>query len=271
VAHRRTTKLARAKTNRKKPVQRKKRRLPIIPWRRITSALAVTVFGLALFNGTQLLLNRPVQALTVESTFQRVSAVQVEEAVAAEIERGFLGADLDRLRHSVEGLEWVETAEVERRWPDTFLLRIEEHSAAARWGDTGLLDRHGQLFAHTPAHLYPELPVLTGPAGTERTVAEMYLALRGRLAEANLGLTTLTLNERWAWSFELDDGTRIELGRKDVGQRVDRFFDVVRPALANRLSNVAQVDMRYSNGFAVAWHESAAQAQADLVAGGHRG
>ena len=246
-------------------------RLPGIPWRRIGSVVLVSVSAVVLFNATQYVLNRPVQALDVQSTFQRVSAVQVEEAVATEIHRGFLAADLDRLRHSVEGLEWVEKAEVERRWPDTFLLRIEERTAAARWGDTGLLDRHGKLFAQSPAHLYPELPVLTGPVGTERTVAEMYLALRGRLAEANLSMTNLTLDERWAWSFELDDGTRIELGRRDVDARVERFFKVVQPALAARLSTIAQVDMRYSNGFAVAWHDSAAQARADLVAGEHRG
>lgn len=227
------------------------------------------VVGLALFQGTQYLLNWPVQSLKVESTFQRVSAVQVEEAVAREIERGFLAVDLDRLRQNVEGLEWVERVEIERRWPDKLLVRIDEHKAAARWGSNGLLNRQGQLFAQSPSHLYPELPVLTGPAGSERTVAERYLTLRGRLAEANLGLATLTLDDRWAWRFELEDGTRIELGRTDVDQRLDRFFNVVYPALASRLNNVAQVDLRYSNGFAVGWLEP--ETHANLGRGGERG
>lgn len=229
------------------------------------------VMGLALFQGTQYLLDWPVQSLNVESTFQRVSAVQVEEAVAREIQRGFLAVDLNRLRQQVEGLEWVENAEIERRWPDILHLRIDEHSAAARWGTTGLLNRKGQLFAQSPAHLYPELPVLTGPAGSERTVAMRYLTLRGRLAESNLSLATLTLDDRWAWRFELEDGTRIELGRTNVDQRLDRFFKVVHPALATRLSDVAQVDLRYSNGFAISWREPDAHANLDLNGGDNRG
>ena len=263
--------MARSKANRKRPTKRPVRRLPVLPWRRIVSVVSVLLVGLGLFRGTQYLLNWPVQALSVESTFQRVSAVQVEEAVAKEIERGFLAVDLDRLRENLEGIEWVESAEIERRWPDRLLVRIDEHHAAARWGTTGLLNRQGQLFAHSPAHLYPELPVLNGPAGTEQTVAERYLALRGRLAQANLALATLTLDDRWAWRFELEDGTRIELGRTEVEQRLDRFFEVVYPALATRLSNIARVDLRYTNGFAVGWREPAAHANADLLRGGKRG
>jgi cell division protein FtsQ len=227
--------------------------------------------GLVLFQGTQYLLDWPVQSLNVESTFQRVSAVQVEEAVAREIGRGFLAVDLDRLRQTVEEMEWVERAEIERRWPDTLVLRIDEHSAAARWGTTGLLNRQGKLFAQSPAHLYPELPVLTGPAGSERAVAQRYLTLRGRLAEANLGLATLTLDDRWAWRFELEDGTRIELGRTEVDQRLDRFFNAVYPALASRLGSVAQVDLRYSNGFAVGWRDPGAHANVDSDGGLNRG
>ena len=46
------------------------------------------------------------------------------------------------------------------------------------------------------------------------------------------------------------------LGRREIDERLYRFFDVVAPALANDLKRVAYVDLRYTNGFAVGWREA---------------
>ena len=48
----------------------------------------------------------------------------------------------------------------------------------------------------------------------------------------------------------------IRLGRRDIDERLYRFFDVVAPALANELKRVAYVDLRYTNGFAVGWRDT---------------
>ncbi len=69
---------------------------------------------------------------------------------------------------------------------------MTEHQAAARWGDTGLLNVRGELFTDNVQYTLPELPNLAGPPGSEREVARRYLTLRGRLAEAGLKLDSLT-------------------------------------------------------------------------------
>jgi cell division protein FtsQ len=38
---------------------------------------------------------------------------------------------------------------------------------------------------------------------------------------------------------------------------MERFFDVVAPALAAEMPRVRYVDLRYTNGFAVGWRASA--------------
>jgi cell division protein FtsQ len=237
--------------------------------RRLRAALALPVAALAFygtFKGVQLALDQPVRELVVEGTFQRVKPIQVEAAMAEGLDAGFMTVDLGALRERVQQLDWVDRANVGRRWPDTLIVRVTEHQAAARWGESGLLNVRGELFTERSQHSFPELPSLAGPPGTERDVARRYLALRGKLAEADLELERLELDERGSWRLVLGGGQEIRLGRRDIDERLYRFFDVVAPTLAAELKRVAYVDLRYTNGFAVGWRDDAPPANLAAVA-----
>ena len=231
-------------------------RLPTVNWRALMLLPAAAAVVAVVFFATTGLLDQPVRALVVAGTFQRVTPLQIEEALLDGLEEGFLSADLTVLRARVENLEGVQHAEIERRWPDTLAVRIVEHVAAARWGEQGLLNTAGELFTEASRHRFPELPQLSGPAGSEGRVARTYLSLRGRLVEAGLALTELVLDERGAWRFRLDDGTEVRLGRRETAPRTERFFAVVVPQLVGRFDDIEYVDLRYSNGFAVGWYPS---------------
>lgn len=242
------------RSNRRKPKRREIKWPTVrVNWRAVAlvpiavaAAAAVVVFG-------QSVLDRPITRLIIEAPFQRVTAVQIEGAIGATLGRGFLSADLDALSARVEALDWVERARVLRRWPDALVVEVSEHVAAARWGESGLLNVRGVLFTADARHAFPELPSLAGPPGSERRVAELYLAVRGRLAAAHLALDKLELDERGALRFTLSTGQEIRIGREDVLARLDRFFEVATPALEGRFNDIEYVDLRYANGFAVGW------------------
>jgi cell division protein FtsQ len=239
---------------------RKRLRLALVP-----PLAAAVVYGA--FTGLTALLDQPVRKLVVEGTFQRVTSIQVEAAVAEDLGHGFLSLDLAHLRERVQTIDWVDRVKVGRAWPDTLIVSVTEHQAAARWGDEGLLNVRGELFTEHSQHAFPELPSLEGPVGSEHEVAKRYLAVRGRLAEADLTLERLELDQRGAWTVVLGGGQEIRLGRRDIDERLLRFFDVVAPALAAELPRVRYVDLRYTNGFAVGWRasENAALAAAAAV------
>ena len=266
------------RTNRRRAESKLSRlKLPIIgpAWvRRLRAALAVPFVAVALygmFKGAQLVLDQPITNLVVEGTFQRVKPIQVEAAVADGLNAGFLTVDLVGLRARVQAIDWVDRANVGRRWPDTLIVRVTEHQAAARWGERGLLNVRGELFTEHSQHALPELPRLAGPPGSERDVARRYLAVRGKLAEADLSLESLGVDERGAWRLVLGGGQEIRLGRRDIDERLFRFFDVVAPALAAALPSVEYVDLRYTNGFAVGWRDGAPPNLAAVAAVPERG
>jgi cell division protein FtsQ len=254
------------KRNRRRKESRE-RKLPSLPWRRI-ALWTLTPFAIAASLYTLgLALDQPVRAVAVEGPFQRVSAVEVEKAVSASIKGGFLSVDLEHVRRAVQTIPWVDHASVQRRWPAGLKVIVEEQVAAARWGDSGLLNVRGELFMTGARHVPPELPRLDGPEGSEPQVANRYLAIQGRLVEAGLRLSAVRLDERGAWELDLASGVTVRLGRRQVDERLDRFLEAAVPLVTERASDIQYIDLRYTNGFAVGWKSGAVVAHSTGAAG----
>jgi cell division protein FtsQ len=170
--------------------------------------------------------------------------------------------DLDRVRDRIERINWVDRAVVQRRWPDAIRVAITEQVAAARWNESGLLNARGELFIRNARYVPSELPLLQGPEGSERVVAQLYLDSQGLLVESGLRLTGVRLDERGAWEIELANGVVVKLGRQAVTDRLERFIQLASPLVAKRLAEIKYVDMRYTNGFSVGWNARSAVAVA---------
>jgi len=107
--------------------------------------------------------------------------------------------------------------------------------------------------SHAPA----ELPLLSGPGGTERRVAEMYFGIEARLQRRGMTAVSLQLDDRGAWEIQLISGIRVRLGARMVETRLDRFFAALDKVIAAQVGDVDYVDMRYTNGFAIGWKSRA--------------
>jgi cell division protein FtsQ len=212
-------------------------------------------------------MDRPVRVISMDGSFQRVSPGQIEEAVRPFAHEGFMSANLDDIQRAVEALPWVDHARIARRWPNSLHVTITEQTAAARWGDSGLLNTRGELFVREATHVPAELPRLSGPEGTEAQVAQRFLAVQGRMLEAGMRIAALRLDERGAWEMDLDNGVTVRLGRRDLDERIDRFIRTTSQVIAHHLTEINYIDMRYSNGFAIGWRNqetpSSAQKRAD--------
>ncbi len=216
-----------------------------IEWRSYARRAALLVLGVAGLATLAWALDRPVRVISMDGSFQRVSPGQIEKAVAPFSQAGFMSADLDGIQRAVETLPWVEHARIQRRWPNSLHVTVVEQTAAARWGESGLLNTRGELFVREASHVPAELPRLSGPEGTQSQVAQR---------------SALRLDARGAWEMDLDSGVTVRLGRREVDERIDRFIHTASQVIAHRLNEITYVDMRYSNGFAIGWRNPAVPA-----------
>jgi cell division protein FtsQ len=234
----------------------------VIEWRSHARRAALLVLVAGALSGAVWALDRPVKVISMDGSFQRVSPGQIEKAVAPFSQAGFMSVDLDAIQRAVESLPWVERARIQRHWPNSLHVTVTEQTAAARWGESGLLNTRGELFVRQATHVPAELPHLSGPDGSESQVAQRYLSVQGRMLEAGMRIAALRLDERGAWEMDLDSGVTVRLGRREVDERIDRFIRTASQVISHRLNEITYVDMRYSNGFAIGWRNPAAPVSA---------
>lgn len=201
------------------------------------------------------------RTLEITGELDRVAPADIRNALQPYIAQGFAGIDMRAAREAVEELPWIATATLRRQWPGTLAVDLREERPVATWFGTALLNAHGDVFIDGAAGFSGVLPDIGGPAGTQDDMVQRLGELRSRVQDGGLELRRLLRTERRAERFWLangDAGTiEVRLGRRDVDARLERFVAVAWPALSARAAEIAYVDMRYTNGFAVGWKKDA--------------
>lgn len=197
----------------------------------------------------------PIKQVEVQGAFVHVEAREVRDAVAPYVGGNFFTVDVRRLQRVVKALPWVHYAEVRRAWPGTVHITVREQTAAARWGEDALVNESGEIFRPTPASYPADLPVLRGPQGAGKSMVAAYKDMSAMLAPLKLRIAAINLDQRRAWSLQLDNGMQLVLGRGGGYERLLKFVRFYHRAFQGREAEVARVDLRYSNGFAVRWQQ----------------
>ena len=161
------------KRNRRQPANGDSGPLQRLNWRALGTAAGIALGGVAVAWLLLVALDRPVKRVLLVGEFQRVSPPEIESAVVEVVKGGLATVNLDRVRDRIERIDWVDRAVVQRRWPDAIRVAITEQVAAARWNESGLLNARGELFIRNARYVPPELPLLQGPEGGERAVAQL--------------------------------------------------------------------------------------------------
>jgi len=244
--------MARKQARRRKQTQRVK--MPKIRIGRFVAPLIAAGVILATYQVSIALLDRPISSIEINGPFQRVTALQIEEAISTQIGEGFVGANLDLIHAEIVALPWIDQARVARRWPSRISITVTEQIPAAVWGESGLLNTRGELFVTEARHPPAELPRLSGPDSRSSDVAARYLDVRDRLIPLGLDLRRVHLDARGSWEMTLQNGIEVRLGRRDVKARTNLFLDVVADIITSRAKDIEYVDLRYGNGFTIGWN-----------------
>ncbi len=203
----------------------------------------------------------PIRAVTfvgAAGELKRVDADELKRIAGAIQNMGgsMLHTDLNQVKAAVKQVEWVRDAEVRRRFPSTLEVHIEEHLPFARWQIAGdaeqsfLVNTFGEVFEAELEDASPVLPIFSGPKDSAREVMASYQAFGAQLSTIEQRPVEVRLSPRRAWQVKLENGSTLELGRNDAGERLGRYLRAFTGIAALRTANT-RVDLRYPNGLAV--------------------
>ncbi|MEO8460515.1 MAG: cell division protein FtsQ/DivIB [Dokdonella sp.] len=228
--------------------------LKLLAWGIALTLIALPVIGV--LNGRFASDRWPVKKLQVQAEFNHVSAEQIRTAVSAQLGSGFFALNLDEVRSAVSTLPWVARVDARKRWPDTLELTVYEQLPFARWGDTRLISRSGQLFSVPGTAVLQGLPQMSGPDDRLAEVLAFYKRCQTDFSGTGLLVTAVALSDRGSWMLSLASGAQIAIGHDQVEARIKRFRDVWAQIASSQPAGPAYIDLRYQNGFAVHWAET---------------
>ncbi len=205
-----------------------------------------------------------IVGITVEGDLTHNSVLNLRANVTPRIGGTFFTVDLARVRATFETVPWVRKAVVRRDFPNRLLVNLQEHQAAAYWGEEGavqLINSYGEVFEANVGEVEQDmLPRLSGPDGQSAEVLSMYRALAPQFVAMDLSLDQLELTGRGSWRAQLDTEAQIELGRgtvDEVSARLQRFLKTVTQVASRygrRANAIESADLRHENGYAIKLH-----------------
>ncbi len=223
--------------------------------RLLGSLLAALLISVTVWGGMHLSKpdTLPIKQVRIEGDFTHLSPVDLQLLVTDKVRGGFFSLNVDAVRLALLAEPWVNQVSVQRVWPDALRVIVTEQIPAVRWGDKGLLNQQGEYFEPELVSIPLTLPLLSGPKGSEAMLLKRFYDMQQQLRMIGFNIVLLLLDERRAWSFELDSGIRVVLGRRDFEQRFERFLTLIPTTLSGRHQQTESIDMRYTNGFSIKW------------------
>jgi len=209
----------------------------------------------------------PIASVYIEGEFKYLSKQNLQQHALPHVRGGFFSVDLKSIRQALMGLPWVENVSVRRQWPDSLNVRVIEKQPVAYWGKDKLLSSRGELFE--PANIKDSiskkgilLPKLVGPENQHETMLQELGRLQAWLIDTGLIIEKIKQDARRSWTLYMVSGLELRLGRNNKHERLHRFVDAYSQQLGKKMNNtkfgnIKHVDMRYTNGFAVAWDQGA--------------
>lgn len=222
---------------------------------RMTMITLVILSLVYLFSHFRLSSYFPIQSVRIYGA-SHIDRTEVSNALKPMVMHGFFGINVEAIRDRMLQMPWVDDILVRREWPDKVNVTIVEKVAVARWNDEMLLSNTGRIFQPELSTYPVDIPLFYGMPGKQTTILQVYNDINRILLPLHAKISWLELSPYLIWKLTLDNGIRLQIGQKDMLNRLSHFVRVYPKIVGEHAGDVEYIDLRYSNGVAVRWKEA---------------
>lgn len=222
-------------------------------WRAIYTWILVIV---PLFGGISYLVQNhtflPIKTIQLSGLFKYIDQQEIEKALRPFVGEGFFSLNIQNVSNSLSEKPWAESVSIRRLWPDRVMIRIVEKKPLARWDDDHLLSDRAEIFAANSKE-FKYLPKVHGSNIEPKQVLQQYYDLSKQFRLLDETISQINIDNRGALDIDLANGLKIKVGRENVDSKIKRLASIYAQQIRPRRKEIQQLDLRYSNGFAIAW------------------
>ena len=170
---------------------------------------------------------------------ETTDSATIMAALSAQRGTPILAVSPRRAKEKLESLPWVRSAVIERRLPDTLLVRLVERHPLAVWQHAGkqeLIDREGAVIPVKDLTRFARLPTVVGDDAASHAAALIDMLAREPDLAARVTAAVRVDNRRW--NLRIDNAIDVLLPETDPGEAWTRL------AALERANNLLQRDVR---------------------------
>jgi len=198
-----------------------------------------------------------IEAVEYQGKFDFVNKEQVSKAALDSMKGNFFTVNLDLMKDRLESVDWVKTARLGKKWPNTLSIFIEEYKPKAKWYAGGWISEGGKLITAKAPNIawLDELPIYQGKLSELGLIENTFKNWASSLSSADIDIKKMVLSDANSWQIVLQGSSNKEfdliLGETaSIDQRLVRFIDLYK-GNPKHFDNIKYVDARYPNGVAV--------------------
>ena len=197
-----------------------------------------------------------IDKIELDAEFRRVNTEQIRIAVATYPERSFFKVNANTIRENLMIIPWVQRVTVNKKWPNSLVIKVIEHKAVAVWNKDKLLNENGEIFEVDSIDDLTALPHIQGNNQISQQIWDKFIRFNNIVKNTGFDITSTTVSNRGGWSLFLSNGMNINLGSQKMDAKLVRLTDTWAKLLKHNGQTPKYIDLRYTNGYVVKWPQS---------------
>lgn len=225
--------------------------------------LVVGLLLLILVMGGKALRDAPPASIQVDA--QNLTTAQhraLQQTMNQQSVSSFFTTDLQALRDIAMGMAWVDQVSVTRDWQKGIVIAALPKQAVANFGTERLVDAKGAVFVPVDNQelTKSKFATLQGEINQAPVIMQQMQQINDWYAPLDMRVEDIILTPRMTWLVRFDNGLRVIVDNENTAQKLLNLSQLLSNQLSDRRDNMQSIDLRYKNGFTIAWKNNNQQA-----------
>ncbi|WP_372830093.1 cell division protein FtsQ/DivIB [Psychrobacter maritimus] len=221
------------------------------------TVLVLGLLVLILIMGGKALRDAPPAAIHVDNrdlTFAQYQALQ--HVMSQQSVSSFFTSDLQALRDITTSLAWVDQVSVSRDWQRGIVVKALPKQPVANFGTERLVDAKGAVFVPADSRdlTQERFATLQGDMAQAPVIMQQMQQVNDWYAPLGMQVEDIILSPRMTWLIRFDNGQRVIVDNENTAQKLLNLSQLLGNQLSSRRDEIQSVDLRYKNGFTIAWN-----------------